>query len=269
MVKGLVDRIDTSMRMGQGNDEHLTRGEESFAGLTASALQEAKGGNLPASSAIWKDIFAQDRRDEPMFDEEDRVYRCTFCANEVVNGACTNGQCGMLYNIDSLDGFSDDGLLDEDYSLGSVDDYDDVDEDDIGFIDDGPITVEDSTDEERETHWVQALQQAYPSLPQHEHDEHDDQYSSDEGIQEVDVQGRPVGVRRARYVLSDSEEGSDSDTQPNAGDVEVVENVSAGDNDSERSFYSEAEEHQTMEDGDEDDLEELDEGYASSHDFSD
>jgi hypothetical protein len=148
VVKGLVDHIDKSMRDGQGNDDHLVQGHESLAGLSVPELKEAKGGNLPASPAIWKDIFSlQSQAVGPMYDEEDRVFRCTMCASEVVNGQCTNPGCQTLYDI--LDfGDDSDSMLDDDYSVGSEDFPED---DDLAFIDDegidGPIVIDDNSDD--------------------------------------------------------------------------------------------------------------------------
>lgn len=157
LVKSMVDHIDKSMREGQGNDEHLVQGNESLAGLSASEHKEATGGNLPASPAIWKDIFNPlSQSPGAMFDEEDRVFRCTLCASEVVNGQCTNPSCQTMYDALYYPGDSD-SMLDDDYS---VDSEDFLEDDDLAFIDDegidgypiddGPIVIDDNSDDDED-----------------------------------------------------------------------------------------------------------------------
>jgi hypothetical protein len=223
LVKGLIEQIDESMRGGQGNDEHIVQGNESFQGLSLEEQQEAKGLNLPVSKKIWKDIFKEKPTTEPMFDEEDRVYRCVLCANEVVDGSCIH--CGLVYDVEGMATGSD-LLEDEDYSVDSMAE---MDEEDMEFLDDEVFShlgrhlphhhhdaedYEDSELSEIERHYDQMLGEGYPvhvsasdgsisGESQSIGRNHDD--DDDDGVQEVDPQGRPVSARRIRYVISDSE----------------------------------------------------------------
>lgn len=220
LVKGLLDRVDTSMRQGQGNDEHLVQGNESYEGLSLEAQREAKGVNLPISKAIWKDIFREPLQEEPIFDEEDRVYRCTQCSSEVVNGSCT--QCGYRYNMAGLATGSD--LLDEEYSLNSLED---MSEGDVDFLDDAILYAhlgegysdgvsygEDDSEGNSDGDGFSIQEMHHPhisysanngsrnAVEDGDGDESDD--DEDDDVQEVDVAGRVL--RRPRYVVSDSEE---------------------------------------------------------------
>jgi hypothetical protein len=235
LVKKLVDQIDASMREGQGNEDHLVQGHESYQGLTAQEQEEAKGANLPSSKEIWKDIFDKNARDEPLYDPGDGVYRCGFCMSEVVNGACQNANCGMIYNLDAYD--SDGEELDDDFSIGSAELYDEMDEDDLAFINDHslsyqrPISILSTDDEygegdsqislsDGDTSTSRELIQAHlrmESLANRNRNRNRiarsrgnvDNNDDDDAVQEVDVQGRPVRVRRAMVVISDSESSGD------------------------------------------------------------
>ncbi|UZJ54770.1 hypothetical protein CBS101457_004090 [Exobasidium rhododendri] len=248
LVKGLIDQIDTSMRGGQGNNEHLVQGNESFQGLSLQEQQEAKGLNLPTSKKIWKDIFDERPPDEPMFDEEDRVYRCILCANEVINGVCT--QCGYEYSIDGMATGSD--LLDEDFSLDSMEE---LDEEAMAFLHDGNAFIRhgniefdeedygDSEDSDFEGDYDDFLEgddgmpipistdsDSNDSHSAHAHDDVDDDDDDEDGVQEVDVQGRPVGgIRRPRYVISDSD--SEGGIAPRHSPLHIT--IDGSDNDDE------------------------------------
>lgn len=214
LVKGLLDYIDKSMKEGQGNEDHLVQGQDSLSTFTLEAIKEAKGEKLPGSKAIWKDIFADARMDEPMYDEEDRVYRCNFCANEVANGACTNPSCGMLYNVIDLDTGSEG-------SLNSLDDYDDFDEDDLHFLvdddddnlhdyddfdeDDGMNDYSDEEDEEDENY------DDHHNHHHHPRGHHHGSYPSSRPIRiasedsdGVEIVGGPITIsRRSRPIVLD------------------------------------------------------------------
>lgn len=249
LIKGLVEKIDSSMRKGQGNEEHLVKGLESFAGLSEQATREAKGGNLPASKIIWSDIFLEERKNEPMFDEEDRVYRCTFCANEVVNGACTSPSCGMLYNIGHLLGIdSDESFLDEDYSDDDLRDLTGEDEEDDGFIDDGPIEVYDSEDE---------AYFARHNIGDHQRGAPNDEGSVSSSSSSVEEITAPHRVPRlARQISSDSDSSLNIDrTHITIDDETDYESDGGFDGEEELSDLPTGEDtHGEMEEVDEDDV---------------
>lgn len=193
LVKGLIDQIDISMKEGQGNEDHLVQGQESLTSLTSEAIKEAKGGNLPGSKAIWKDIFYDARMDEPMYDEEDRVYRCNLCAHEVANGACQNPACGALYNVVDLDSGTE-------ASFNSSDGYDDFDEDDLHFLvddDDGLNEYSDDEDESEDYRHANGFT-FHPSSQQIR--------IGSEDSDGVEIVGGPVTVsRRSRPIVLDSD----------------------------------------------------------------
>lgn len=156
------------MAKGEGNEEHLVQGLGAEAGMSAEQRRKARGEDLPASNALWGDIFdTRPAAQSIIFDAEDGVDRCPLCASEVVHGTCTS--CGSRYS--DADNYTDSDFDDEIYDIeglteGEEDDWDDEDN---SFIDDGPL----------------------------EQDVEDD---DDDDVEEVDEAGRPARPARRRLM---------------------------------------------------------------------
>lgn len=183
MIKGLLERIHTSILSGQGHEEN-----------TEDASSTDLSG-FPVGKDLWSNIFksfsAQDARLKPIYDSTDGIFRCLFCTSEVLHGRCTNLRCGVTFGQDTLlhEGVeeldTDLDMYDSENEFNGTEDYEDWDEEDEDFIDDGPIAIEIEDDVE----------------------------SSDSGIEEVSPSGAPIRERRSRVIPSDSDSDEDEDEE--------------------------------------------------------
>lgn len=203
MIKGLVDKLDESIRSGQGNDEDTNLSNNNS--VSVAELKEARGENLKAGSALWDTIFPHNDKpyQQPIFDEEDHVYRCGMCASEIVNRMCTNPFCAIEYDENELEDIEDDDSEFDIHGLiyggdFGVSDEEEWEEEDHDFIDDGPVEINDDSEDEVEYD---------PYLRQGAREEEEGEENGD--VQLVAINGQNVLPRRRRgrvIALSDSEE---------------------------------------------------------------
>ncbi|PWN31181.1 uncharacterized protein FA14DRAFT_184987 [Meira miltonrushii] len=194
MIKGLVDKLDESIRSGQGNDKDTDISNSSSS--TDAEAKEARGENLKAASylyrVLWDTIFLHNDKpfQHPIFDEDDRVHRYGLRASEIVNRACTSPYCAIEYSENELDEYDDeddsefdihDMIYGGEFGVSEDEDWEDEDND---FIDDGPVEIND--DSEDEVEFDHHLHHGA-----HDHDNRD--------VQLVAINGRNVPpVRRRR-----------------------------------------------------------------------
>lgn len=198
MIKGLVEKLDEYMRSGQDNDE-------SRAEISEAEMRETRGENLIAGTGLWDSIFPHNNKpyQHPIFDEEDNVYRCGMCMSEIVNRRCTNAFCAIEFSEEELDEFDEYSDFDvTELMMGesviNSSDEEEWEEDDHGFIDDGPLEIDDDSEDEVE-------------FDHHLHHNAND-HGENGDVQLVAINGRNVLPRRRRrgrvIALSDSEEDS-------------------------------------------------------------
>lgn len=201
MIKGLVDKLDESIRSGQGNDKDTDLSNSTSS--TNAEAKEARGENLKAGTALWDTIFPHNDKpyQHPIFDEDDHVYRCGMCASEIVNRACTNPYCAIEYSENELEEYDEEdsefdinGLIyGGDFGVSEDEDWEDEDND---FIDDGPVEIDDDSEDEVEF--------------DHQLHHRADDYDGNGDVELVAINGRnvqPLRRRRGRVIaLSDSEE---------------------------------------------------------------
>lgn len=271
MIKGLVEKLDQSIRSGQGNEEDTDLSNRNPA--SDAELKDARGENLKAGSALWDTIFPHNDKpyQHPIFDEGDNVYRCGMCASEIVNRLCTNPYCAIEYSENELDDYDDDdsefdihGLIyGGEFGVSDDEEWEDEDND---FIDDGPVEINDDSEDEVEF----------------DHHLHRGANDPDENgdVQLVAINGRNVNPprrRRGRVIaLSDSEEDEGdrrarspsnanfSDRDEVAVEAAMDHDEDEGDEGSELSYSEEDGDGSNSDDGPERDYDdEFDEGYPS------